>query len=135
MISVTKTFAADMDTVPQMMDFVSGLCEGLPEQAAFDITLVCEEILVNIASYAYPKGEGELAVRWENDTGNRKITLIFEDSGVPFNPLLNDEPDLSVPFQERKIGGLGIMMVRQRTDDVRYAYADGKNIMTIMKGY
>ena len=128
-----------MDTVPEMMEFVSGLCEGLPAQAAFDITLVCEEILVNIASYAYPNGfaggVGGLTIRWNNDTNSRKITLIFEDSGVPFNPLLKDDPDLSVPFRERSIGGLGIMMVRQRMDDVRYANIDGKNTLTVENGY
>jgi len=134
-ISQVRTFAANMDAVPEMMGFVSGLCAGLPEQAVFDMTLACEEIFVNIASYAYPDGEGELTLRWSDDAEKRRLTLVFEDSGVPFDPLQKEEPNLSVPFQERKIGGLGIMMVRQRMDCVRYAYRDGKNVLTIENGY
>ena len=130
-----KTFAANLDTVPQMMDFVAGFITELPEQAAYDITLACEEILVNIASYAYPETEGEVSVSVNNDAQNRKITLIFEDAGVPFNPLLKAEPDLSVPFMERDIGGLGIMMVRERADDITYAYENGRNVLTFEKRY
>ena len=135
MISEVKTLTANRDTVPEMMDFISALCESMPPQTAFDITLACEELLVNIASYAYPNGEGEYTLRFENDTDNRKVTLIFEDTGIPFNPLSKEDPDLTVPMAERKIGGLGIMMVRKRMDSVGYVYAEGKNILTVMKGY
>ena len=135
MFSDKKTFNANLDTVPQVMSLVAKLCENLPEKTAYDITLICEEILVNIASYAYPGGEGSLTLSLENDTERRTLTLVFEDSGVPFNPLLQDEPELPVSFQERKIGGLGIMMVRKRVDDVQYSYTDEKNILTVKKYY
>jgi anti-sigma regulatory factor (Ser/Thr protein kinase) len=135
MVTEVKTFAANIDTVPQMMDFISGNCEGLPEQAAFDLTLACEEILVNIASYAYPEGEGELAIHWNHDTADKKLTLIFTDSGIPFDPLKKDDPDLSVPFRERKIGGLGIMMVRERMDHIQYSYTGKENVLTVEKRY
>jgi anti-sigma regulatory factor (Ser/Thr protein kinase) len=135
MVFEVKTLAANIETVPMMMDFIEGLTEGLPNRAAFDLTLACEEILVNIANYAYPNGKGEYTVRWENDMEKRIVTMIFEDSGVPFNPLQKEDPDLSVPFKERKIGGLGIMMVRQRMDQVQYSYTNEQNILTIEKRY
>jgi len=135
MFSDKKIFDANIDTVPLMMSVVERLCEGLPEKAAYDITLASEEILVNIAKYAYPDSEGKLAFFWENNTETRVFTFVFEDAGIPFNPLLQDEPELSVSFQERKIGGLGIMMIRKRMDDVQYSYTDGKNILTIKKSY
>jgi len=135
MVSEKKTFNANIDTAPQIMSLVEQLCEGMPAKTVYDITLVCEEILVNIASYAYPDGEGELTLYWENDTERHVLTIVFEDAGIPFNPLLQDEPELSVSFHERKIGGLGIMMVRQRTDNVQYSYTEGKNILTVTKNY
>jgi anti-sigma regulatory factor (Ser/Thr protein kinase) len=88
---------------------------------------------VNIASYAYQDGPGRLAVEWINEPEEGQVIITFEDSGVPFNPLLKEEPDLTVPVSERKIGGLGIMMVRKRMDTVNYAYSDGKNILTLIK--
>ena len=130
-----KVFDAKLEIVPGIMSVVAGFVEGFSERTSFDIKLACEEILVNIASYAYPDGDGELALCLENDTENRKVRITFEDSGIPFNPLLEDDPDLGVPMAERNIGGLGIMMVRKRMDCVEYAYSDGKNILTLTKDY
>jgi anti-sigma regulatory factor (Ser/Thr protein kinase) len=128
-------FNADIETVSQMMDFVSAQVDDFPEKTAFNIKLCCEEILVNIASYAYPNGDGKLAIVWEDDAENRKVRIEFEDTGIPFNPLVKEDPVLKVPIQERKIGGLGIMMVKKQMDTVEYAYTEGKNILTITKGY
>jgi anti-sigma regulatory factor (Ser/Thr protein kinase) len=124
-----------METVPDMMNFVAEFVENLPPKVAFNTTLVCEEILVNIASYAYPDGDGQLVILWENDAEKREYKLTFEDSGIPFNPLMREEPDLSVPIAERKIGGLGIMMVRKLMDTVQYTCVSGKNTLTITKVY
>jgi anti-sigma regulatory factor (Ser/Thr protein kinase) len=135
LISGEKTFNADLGEVPGIMDFIAGLIQDFSEKTTYDIKLACEEILVNIASYAYPDGAGQLVVQWENDTDNHKVRFKFADSGIPFNPLLREAPDLTVPMKERKIGGLGIMMVRQRMDSVEYEYKDGKNILTVTKSY
>jgi anti-sigma regulatory factor (Ser/Thr protein kinase) len=133
--SIKKEYAADLKTVPQMMEFIEEMCEGLPAQAAFDLTLCSEEVLMNIAGYAYQGDAGRLTIDWGKDPVEREITVVFEDSGIPFNPLLREEPDLSVPMKERKIGGLGIMMVRKRMDTVSYSYANGKNILTVSKKF
>jgi anti-sigma regulatory factor (Ser/Thr protein kinase) len=119
-----------------MMRAVEDSLTGKPEKFAYSMKLICEEILVNIVSYAYPEMEtGELTINWYDDTENQRLTIVFEDSGAPFNPLLKESPDLSVPMAERKIGGLGIMMVRELSDAVRYAYENGKNILTVEKNY
>jgi anti-sigma regulatory factor (Ser/Thr protein kinase) len=118
-----------------MMDFAGGFIRNLPEKAAYEMKLSCEEVLLNIVSYAYPDGEGQLGILWEDDTERRLLNVTFEDSGIPFNPLQKEEPDLTIPMREKKIGGLGIMMVRKLTDEVRYAYIDGKNRLTLIKRY
>jgi len=134
-MKISKTLPAEEELIPQMIEFVSELNQGLPEQTAFDITLVCEEWLVNIVSYAYPNCKGDFTIHWENDIENKNITITFEDSGIPFNPLLTDEPDVNVHFQERNVGGLGIMLVRQRMNSMDYIHRNGKNILTVKKVY
>jgi anti-sigma regulatory factor (Ser/Thr protein kinase) len=124
-----------MKSVPAMMNFVEEIIKNLPEKAAYNMMLSCEEVILNIVSYAYPGGDGQLDISWEDDTERRLLNVTFEDSGVPFDPLQKEEPDLSIPMQERKIGGLGIMMVRKLMDEVQYAYADGKNRLTITNRY
>jgi len=128
-----KEFDAKPESVDCMISFIEGHLSGFAEKMAYDLKLSCEEILVNIANYAYPEQDGWLAVLWENDS--QKVKVTFEDKGTPFNPLEKENPDLNVPMTEREIGGLGIMMVRKLMDSVEYERRDGKNILTITKWY
>ena len=97
------------------------------------LKLACEELVVNVTSYAYPDGtEGFLDVDIQK---NDRIVVRFEDGGVPFNPLEREDPDTTLAWDERPIGGLGIFLVRSMMDDVRYAYENHKNVLTIEKKY
>ena len=96
------------------------------------LRLACEEIVMNITSYAYPDDvEGSLDVELEKT--DRHISLCFKDGGVPFNPLEQKSPDTKLSWKQRHIGGLGIYLVIKKMDAVRYAYENNKNILTIQK--
>ena len=92
------------------------------------MSVVVEEIVLNIVDYA---GSDYLDVEIIRD--EKSITLRFRDGGVPFNPLEKEDPDFTVPFEDRKIGGLGIFMVVNYMDKVTYDYSGGENILTVMK--
>jgi anti-sigma regulatory factor (Ser/Thr protein kinase) len=95
------------------------------------LRLACEEIVMNVTSYAYPEGaEGFLDVDIQKTD---RITIRFEDGGVPFNPLEQKNPDTGLSWKKRHIGGLGIFLIRRKMDNVRYAYEDNKNVLTIEK--
>lgn len=95
------------------------------------LQLACEEIVVNITSYAYPEGsDGYLDVIIQITD---RIVIRFEDGGVPFNPLEHKSPDITLPWKQRPIGGLGIYLLRRKMDDIHYEYVDNKNILTIEK--
>lgn len=101
------------------------------EEVFFALRLACEEVVVNIASYAYPDdAEGFIDIDIRKTD---RIILRFEDGGVPFNPLNYEEPDITLPWEERRIGGLGIYLVMKKMDAVRYEYANNRNILTIEK--
>ena len=95
------------------------------------LRLACEEIVMNVTSYAYPEGaEDFLDVDIQKTD---RITIRFEDGGVPFNPLEQKNPDTGLSWKKRHIGGLGIFLLRRKMDNVRYAYEDNKNVLTIEK--
>jgi len=95
------------------------------------LRLACEEIVMNVTSYAYPEeSDGFLDVDIQKTD---RITIRFEDGGVPFNPLVQKMPDTKLSWEKRSIGGLGIFLLRYKMDDVRYAYEDNKNVLTIEK--
>ena len=87
----------------------------------------------NIARYAYAPRTGTAVVRVETDKAAREVSLTFEDSGVPFDPLGEPEPDVTVSAKERALGGLGIFMVRRSMDFMAYRRENGHNILTIRK--
>ena len=121
-LSEIKTFAA------------AGLDEmNCPAGTREQLLIVIDEIFSNIASYAYGDGKGSVTVRMETGTEPRSVVLTFIDSGMPFDPLMMKTPDTSLKARERKIGGLGIFMVRKLTDKATYEYRDGKNILKIRK--
>ena len=98
----------------------------------FVIRLACEELVMNITSYAYPEDvDGFLDVDVEKTDGH--IVICFKDGGVPFNPLEQKMPDTKQSWELRGIGGLGIFLVKEEMDAVRYAYEDNQNILTIEK--
>ena len=95
------------------------------------LRLACEEIVMNVTSYAYPEGtEGFLDIDIQKTD---RIVIRFEDGGKPFNPLEQKMPDTTLSWKKRRIGGLGIMLIIRKMDDVRYAYVDDKNVLTIEK--
>ena len=67
------------------------------------------------------------------DFEGEDLVLTFTDSGIPYDPTKTREPDITLPAEERPIGGLGIFLVRKTMDDVAYRREDGKNILTVRK--
>lgn len=106
---------------------------GCPEMLVSQVEIAVEEIFVNIAHYAYSNGIGPAQVRCEAGGDPLQIVVGISDEGRPYDPLAGKDPDITLPADERPVGGLGIFMARKLMDDVRYEYRDGKNILTLLK--
>ena len=105
----------------------------MQERIRKQLMICCDEIFTNIASYAYPDGNGSVTVMVEFVSETKSLRIIFSDSGTAFNPLEISEPDTSSALSERKVGGLGMFMVKKMMDSVEYCRQDGKNILTLTK--
>jgi len=107
---------------------------GISEKTKYEIYVSAEEIFTNIASYAYDTEEGMVEISWGcKDEVKKEFQISFKDWGTPYNPLGSQDPDFNVPFEERRIGGLGIYMVKRFMDRVEYRNENGCNIFTIGK--
>ena len=130
-----KVFQAKRDCLSQVMNFITEQLEkwdcGMKEQ--MQIELAIEEIFVNIASYAYPDGEGIARISLALDESTGKVGILIEDEGIPYNPLEKEDPDVNQDAKERQIGGLGIYMVKKSMDEVAYQWENGWNQLTIQK--
>lgn len=125
--------AAKVDNLEEVISFIEGQLEmaGCPMKIMMQINIAVEEIFVNIAHYAYGDNEGNALIKTEIVEDKMKITFI--DSGVPYNPLAKEDPDVTLPLEERPVGGLGIFMVKKIMDEMYYEYSEGKNILVIEK--
>ena len=126
---------AVVEKLPELLAFIEQQLEevGCPLKTQMEIAVAAEEVFVNIASYAYAPGTGAVTVRIEISDDPAAATITFSDSGIPFDPLKKVDPDVTLPAEEREIGGLGIFMTRKIMDDVTYTYRDGQNILTLKK--
>ena len=129
------TLGAERENIPEVIDFVDRELDELdcPEKTKTLINIAIDELYGNIASYAYDEESGEVTVSVDHDSSAGAVCISFQDEGKPFNPLERGEPDVTLSARERKVGGLGIFLVRKSMDDVQYEYRDGKNILTIRK--
>lgn len=107
---------------------------GWPPRAVFDLSLVCEELIVNIVNYGYPQGE-EHFIRVLINASAEGVEVKIEDGGVPFNPLEETEPDIELELEDREIGGLGIFFVRKVMDDIRYERDGNVNRVRMSKTF
>ena len=102
-----------------------------PVKTQMQIDVAVDEVMSNIAHYAYPDGEGMVTVSIEEKENT--VQIFFRDSGIPYDPLTAKAPDLSLSAEDRPIGGLGIHMVKKMMDAVSYRYENGQNMLTLQK--
>lgn len=122
----------DISEVPQLAEWVEQLCEkyDLSPSAVFQLNLALEEAVVNVMNYAYP-GQTGMPVMLSACKCDDAMVFTLEDNGLPFDPTASDEPDLSLPIEERPIGGLGIFLVRQIMTNVSYVRREDTNVLTM----
>ncbi|MCR5664099.1 MAG: ATP-binding protein [Oscillospiraceae bacterium] len=129
------TLEAKVERLDEVLAFIDGELEaaGCPMKTMMQIDIAAEELFVNVANYAYAPGVGMVTVRVSVRENERTAAVSFLDSGVPFDPLKKEDPDVSLPAEEREIGGLGIFMAKKTMDELRYEYAEGQNRLTMIK--
>lgn len=132
---MVKTFPALLTELSNVTAFVESELEkaDCPMKTQMSISVCVEEVFVNIAHYAYPDKVGTAEVRVDVSPDEKSVVICFLDNGIPFDPLNKTEPDVSLPVEQREIGGLGIFMVKKLSDELSYEYADGWNVLTMKK--
>jgi len=128
-VPARKEYLADV------LGFINGEVDPFPHEASqlLRLELAVEEAFVNISSYAYPEKSGEIIVGLSINEDPLTAIVELTDSGTRFNPLEREDPDLSMGIEDKKPGGLGILLIKKNSDLVHYQYQKGKNILTIQK--
>ena len=124
----------DTQEVPKLNAFVEEVCQtvGFDKIVMMQVKVAVEEAVVNVMKYAYPpEHRGDVTIEAASNDVRLKFTII--DSGKPFDPTVQSEVDTSLSAKERKIGGLGIHIMRQNMDSINYERMDNLNVLTLRK--
>jgi anti-sigma regulatory factor (Ser/Thr protein kinase) len=128
-------FAAKFEYLDEIRDFVGEIARagGFGDKDVYNIQLATDEAASNIIEHAYenqPNGVLELSCGMKDGT----ITIILIDRGESFDPSAIPLPDLKADLSDRKIGGLGIFLMRKLMDEVHYEpKPDKSNVLTMIK--
>ena len=125
----------DIQSLPLVNEWIEQCCEeaGLGLDWVMKFQLVIEEMVSNVIFYAYDPQQQEAAIElrftWEAGT----VSILLRDWGKPFDPTAKEDPDITLSVDDRPIGGLGIFMVKQLMDEVRYERVGPSNLLTLQK--
>jgi serine/threonine-protein kinase RsbW len=131
-VVVSVELPAKLENLPRFIAPVLAVARrlSLDESRCNDLELALEESLVNIFNYAYPDTDGTVRISCRTDTGC--LVVGIEDKGLAFSLIDAAVPDLAADLADRKIGGLGVHLVRSLMDDVRYRREADRNLLELV---
>ena len=133
-LTETITLKNNVSDVPRLCSFLDSVYAkmNIEPSLAKKLRLAVEEAVVNVMEYAYSASRvGSIEVRVMTDGHLLKVMII--DMGAPFDPTTIAKVDTSLSAKERKIGGLGIFLVREIMDSINYERVDDRNVLTLTK--
>ena len=132
--SETLMLKNDVHEVTRFSSFMKSVIEKLDIEKSLgrQLRLAVEEAVVNVINYAYPDDtDGDITVKMASDGKTLHCQII--DAGIPFDPTTQEKADITLSAQERQVGGLGILLVRELMDSINYERIDGQNVLTLTK--
>lgn len=128
-ITVENTFGAVADSARRLDDFASE--SGLSARKTYQLDLIYEELMTNIVKYSYNDHlPHQISVILEPEGELLSLTIVHD--GLDFNPWMTDDPDLTVPLEQREEGGIGILLIRKFSKKTFYERRDGKSRLTVL---
>ena len=129
------TIDAKVENVDKVIEFINKELDyfACTSKTKTEIDVAVDEIFANISNYAYNPNVGDTTIKIEKVNEPSAVVITFIDKGIPFDPLIKKDPNVSLSAEERDIGGLGIYIVKKTMDKVEYEYKDKQNILKITK--
>ncbi len=131
--TINMEFGVNIETLSAMLTFVRDQAVRLkiPPKAILRMELACEEALVNIISYSNTPDCEKIFIDC-NLTEETHFHVVIKDSGPAFNPLeVSIDPQKNIAVHERRIGGLGIYLIRKLVDEAIYVREGTCNVLSL----
>jgi serine/threonine-protein kinase RsbW len=130
-----RTIGAEIENIPVIADGIGEYLarEGADPAIIPDIELAVDEAMTNIIMHGYRGKKG--MIRITCSSGQGLVNIVIRDRAPAFNPLSVKEPDISAGLADRTAGGMGIYLIKNVMDSVRYEHSGTENILTMEKTF
>lgn len=130
----TLVLRNDLAEIARLAAFVDAFCEPLEPtpKDVLALQLALEEIVTNVIDYGYVDGQPH-TFTVELAAADRRVTAVVTDDARAYDPLARAEVDITLPLEERPVGGLGVHLVKKLMDSAHYERRDGRNILTLVR--
>ena len=131
--TVEVPLAADLGELSRLAEAVEdfGGANDLPPGAVFKLNLCFDELITNAISYGFETLD-QAALSVVLTVSDGEVVAIIRDNGRPFDPFTEaPEADTTLRVEDRPVGGLGVLLVRESMDDCSYERRDGFNVVTL----
>ncbi len=131
--SFEMTIESDSSRIPSVSASLEEVMhtQGFSSEDILDTQLAVEEVITNIINHGYKNAGGEIVISCRIKVNHAEVRI--SDNAPRFDPLSLPEPELDTTVKDRKIGGLGVFLVRQVMDEISYRYENGQNILVMIK--
>jgi anti-sigma regulatory factor (Ser/Thr protein kinase) len=131
--SFEMTIESDSTEIPAVSASLEEVMDahGFSTDNILDTQLAVEEAITNIINHGYKNAIGEIIISCRINLYLAEIRI--RDNAPRFDPLSLPEPKLDDTIEDRKIGGLGVFLIRQVMDEISYRYENGQNILVMIK--
>jgi len=129
-----STFKSSTDNLSSIRDFVRSTAQdvGFSKDVSGNIILAVDEAVTNVIKHAYNYSEeGKILV--SISFIKNKFSVSISDKGTHFNSKLIKDPDLKEYYKQRRVGGLGMFLMKKLMDDVKYSQPQNRNKVTLIK--
>ena len=133
-MTAAADFVSDRAELEKLEGFTADFAQkaGLSDKDLFALQIIVEELVTNVIDYGGVPA-GEHAVRVELSAQDVELVVHLVDRGKEYNPLLREDPDVTLPAEQRPIGGLGVHFCKKLTEAQEYERRDGCNVLTLRK--
>jgi len=133
-VTAAADFVSDRAELEKLEGFTADFAQkaGLSDKDLFALQIIVEELVTNVIDYGGVPA-GEHAVRVELSAQDVELVVHLVDRGKEYNPLLREDPDVTLPAEQRPIGVLGVHFCKKLTEAQEYERRDGCNVLTLRK--
>jgi serine/threonine-protein kinase RsbW len=128
------TFSAELMNLAAMRQFLRDHLQGVPNEVSDDVLLAVNEAVTNIMVHGYKNSEEQIELFFENS--DDIVSIWLYDNAPPFDPTTYISPNLNLPLKDRPYGKMGIFLIFNLMDEVRYRrMSDNRNELILKKEF